>query len=416
MNKHVFFCPPPRTLMGRGCRHELPALIAHLGWRRGLLVTDRFFTIQTSWVQDHIAACRELGIEVVVFDGGEPDPSTTLCDQATVQIRAHLAGHPVDHVLALGGGSNIDLAKALCLTVPTGASVRAYSNVWPAHTQVLPLIALPTTSGTGSEATPGAILLDPDNATKIAVMGNTLRPAIAVIDPELSDSCPPRVTADAGIDALTHAIESFVTQDASDFDRAGSPDPGYSGRSSLTMMFARESIRLCGAFMLRAYRNGTDTEARDGMASASYYAALSYGTAGLNAVHGIAYALAGLTHQSHGTTNAVLLPYVLDELRETRARELLEVAQLLGMPPGHPDDTLLALPTYIRSLVEQLDIPSDLSQCGVQEHQLERLRTDALQVTRLAKAFPVADCARSYARIIQHAFEGTLAGAANINN
>ncbi len=411
MNDHVFFCPPARTLMGRGCRHELPALIAHLGWRRGLLVTDRFFTVQTNWVQDHINACRELGIEVVVFDGGAPDPSTTLCDQAALQIRAHLAGHPADHVIALGGGSNIDLAKALCLTVPTGATIQTYSGPWPANTQPLPLIALPTTSGTGSEATPGAILVDPDNATKIAVMGNALRPAIAVIDPELSDSCPPRVTADAGIDALTHAIESFVTQDARNFDRAGSPDPGYSGRSPLTMMFARESIRLCGEFMLRAYRDGTDTAARDGMASASYYAALSYGTAGLNAVHGIAYALAGLTHQSHGTTNAVLLPYVLDELRQTRASELLEVAQLLGMPQGDPADTLQALPVYVRSLVELLDIPSDLSQCGVQEEQLERLLTDALQVTRLAKAFPVADCVSAYQRIIRHAFEGTLAGA-----
>lgn len=415
MNQDVFFCPPPRTLMGRGCRHELPALIAHLGWRRGLVITDRFFTIQTTWVQDHIAACRKLGIEVVVFDGGEPDPSTTLCDQATVQIRALWAGQEIDHVLALGGGSNIDLAKALCLTVPTGASIRTYSGTWPAHTRPLPLIALPTTSGTGSEATPGAILVDPDNATKIAVMGNALRPAIAAIDPELSDSCPPRVTADAGIDALTHAIESFVTQDASDFDRAGSPDPGYSGRSPLTMMFARESIRLCGAFMLRAYQDGTDTAARDGMASASYYAALSYGTAGLNAVHGIAYALAGLTHQSHGTTNAVLLPYVLDELRETRAAELLEVAQLLSMPAAEAQDTLLALPPYVRSLIEQLGIPSDLSQCGVQEHQLERLLSDALQVTRLAKAFPVADCASAYQRIIQHAFEGSLAGAVTNN-
>ncbi|QBH18693.1 iron-containing alcohol dehydrogenase [Alcaligenes faecalis] len=409
MNTHVFFCPPPRTLMGRGCRHELPALIAHLGWRRGLVITDRFFTTQTRWVEDHINACKKQGIEIVVFDGGQPDPSTTLCDQATQHVRAHLAEQPIDYVLAMGGGSNIDLAKALCLTVPTGQTIRAYSGTWPAHTRPLPLIALPTTSGTGSEATPGAILVDPDNATKIAVMGNALRPAIAVIDPELSDSCPPRVTADAGIDALTHAIESFVTQDASLFDRGGSPDPGYSGRSGLTMMFAREAIRLCGHYMLRAYRDGTDTEARDGMASASYYAALSYGTAGLNAVHGIAYALAGLTHQSHGTTNAVLLPYVLDELRETRAPELREVAQLLGMPTDQTEDAVLALPAYVRSLIEQLGIPTDLRQCGVQEHQLEGLLHDALQVTRLAKAFPVADRTSAYQRIIRHAFEGSLA-------
>ncbi|WP_454006767.1 iron-containing alcohol dehydrogenase [Alcaligenes sp. Marseille-Q7550] len=410
MNEKVFFCPPARTLMGRGCRRDLPALLAHLGLRHGLLVTDRFFTARTQWVQEHLQACRELGIEVLVYDGGLPDPSVDLCDEATADIRARLEGRKPDHVLALGGGSNIDLAKALCLTLPAGEPIRTYSGVWPPGARALPLIALPTTAGTGSEATPGAILVDPDNATKIAVMDNRLRPAIAVIDPELTDSCPPPVTADAGIDALTHAIESFLTQDAARFDRAGHPDPGYSGRSALTMLFAREAIRLCGAYLLRAYRDGADAQARDAMASASYYAALSYGTAGLNAVHGIAYAVAGLTHQSHGSTNAVMLPYVLDELRHSRAAELLEIAQLLGMRGPDEAHTLLALPLRLRTLVEQLDIPSDLSGFGIRQEQLPRLLEDALQVTRLARAFPVPDCTDSYARIIRHAHAGILAG------
>lgn len=409
MNEHVFFCPPARSLMGRGCRHELPALLAHLGLRRGLLVTDRFFTTQTNWVQEHQQACRALGIDVLICDTGAPDPSTTLCNDATTDIRTRLSGAMPDHVVALGGGSNIDLAKALCLTVPSGAPIQAYAGVWPNGTHALPLVALPTTAGTGSEATPGAILLDPNNATKIAVMGNSLRPVIAVIDPELTDTCPPRVTADAGIDALTHAIESYLTLDATLFDRAGHPDPGYSGRSDLTLLFAGEAIRLCGTYLLRAYRNGADTSARDGMASASYYAALSYGTAGLNAVHGIAYAVAGLTHQSHGSTNAVMLPYVLDELRRTRAPEMRQIAHLLGRVETDEEQTLLRLPGHIRSLVGQLGIPTSLADFGINPEQLPRLLHDALQVTRLAKAFPVPDVDAAYARIIQNAYAGRLA-------
>ena len=144
------------------------------------------------------------------------------------------------------------------------------------------------------------------------------------------------------------------------------------------------------------------------MASASYYAALSYGTAGLNAVHGIAYAVAGLTHQSHGSTNAVMLPYVLDELRQTRAPELLEIARLLGLLESDDEHTLLHLPGHIRSLVGQLGIPTSLADFGISPEQLPRLLQDALQVTRLAKAFPVSDVPAAYARIIERAHAGHL--------
>ncbi len=307
----VHFCPPGRLIIGCGARHQLPELLARLGYRRGVLVTDSFFTGHTPWVGEYREAARRHGIDTLVYDGGLPDPTTTLCDEATASVRERLAGAAPDHVIALGGGSNIDLAKALSLTLPEGRPIAAFTGDI-GGCRPLPLIALPTTAGTGSEATPGAILLDPANATKIAVMDNELRPRIALIDPEFTYTCPPRVTADAGIDAFTHAIESFLTLDSARFERGGNPDPGYTGRSALTMLFARESMRLCFAWMERAYQHGDDTEARIGMAYASLYAALSYGSAGLNAVHGIAYAVAGQTHKSHGSTNAVMLPYVLD--------------------------------------------------------------------------------------------------------
>lgn len=408
----IHFCPPGRLVMGVGTRAGLPALLHQQGWRHGILVTDTFFTERTPWVREYVDAARALGIDTRVFDGGVPDPSTTLCDAATEALRRD--GFVPDHVIALGGGSNIDLAKALCVTLPTGRPVRDFVAGLPAGTRPLPLVALPTTAGTGSEATPGAILIDPDNATKVAVMDNALRPAIALVDPELTYTCPPRVSADAGIDALTHAIESYLTLDSAQFDRAGHPDPGYSGRSSLTMMFAREAISLCARYLERTFVNGEDTEARCGMAYASVYAALSYGSAGLNAVHGLAYAVAGITHRSHGSTNAVMLPYVLDALRGTRQQELADIAGLFGIHAAVPAEAAAHLPVAIRELVGRLDIPVTLRAFGIMREQLPRLITDGLAVTRLAKAFPVPDIAAAYASIVRNAWNGTLAGATEL--
>lgn len=407
MDDLVHFCAPARLIIAAGARAQLPPLMQRLGYRHGVLVTDTFFTGHTPWVREYVDAAARLGITTLVYDGGLPDPTTTLCDAATAEVRSRLAGTVPDHVIALGGGSNIDLAKALCLTLPDGAPVKSFVGVLPDGCRPLPLIAVPTTAGTGSEATPGAILLDPDNATKIAVMDNALRPQVALIDPELTYTCPPRVTADAGIDALTHALESFVTADSCDFDREGAVDPGYSGRSALTMLFAREAIRLCATYLERAYRDGNDHEARHGMAYASIYAALSYGSAGLNAVHGIAYAVAGITHKSHGSTNAVMLPYVVDALRTTREAELSEVARMFGID-GTPTQAAARLPVLLRDLVARLGIPADLDAFGIAATQLDEMTRDALGVARLKKAFPVADGEAAYAAIVRCAWEGRL--------
>jgi alcohol dehydrogenase class IV len=405
----VHFCAPSRLIIGCGARRELPALLERLGYRRGVVVTDSYFVNNTPWVRELVDASGALGIRYFVFDGGEPDPTTTLCNEATARVLRALDGQMPDHVIALGGGSNIDLAKALCLTLPQGRPVQDFIGDL-AGCKPLPLIALPTTSGTGSEATPGAILLDPDNATKVAVMDNALRPLLALVDPEFTYTCPPRVTADAGIDALTHAIESFVTLDSALYERGSCVDPGYSGRSSLTMMFARESMRLCAAWLERAYTRGDDTQARIGMSYASIYAALSYGSAGLNAGHGIAYAVAGQTHKSHGSTNAVILPYVIDALRDVRFPELLEVARIFGItePDGHA--AVRRLPVELRALVARLGIPTDLRSFGIEEASRDALLRDALGVARLAKAFPVADIASAYEGIIDNAWRGSLAG------
>lgn len=405
----ITLCTPPRVLCADGARSRIAPLCHRQGWRRALVVTDRWFTRHSPALQELVDALRREVIATLVFDGGEPDPSTTLADRATAWVHEQGGAAP-DHLIAWGGGSNIDLAKALSVTIPCGRPVAAlvgHTN-WPAPP--LPLVAVPTTAGTGSEITPGAILVQPGSATKVALMANALRPAVAVIDPELTWSCPPRITADAGLDALTHAIESWLTLDASDFDTEGDPDPGYSGRNELTIMFAREATALALRHLATAYDHPQDRAARSGMARASLYAAMSYATAGLNAVHGLAYALAGLTHASHGSTNAVLLPYVMDALVEVRRDELAEIARLAGATESDAAALARQAPVLTRRLVARVGVSTDLVAFGVTKDQLPRLVADGLAVKRLAKAWPGATAERSYEQIVRSAYLGELSG------
>lgn len=404
----ITLCTPPRVLCADGARKRIAPLCNSLGWRHALVVTDRWFLQNSQALTELLDALQAQGISVRVFDGGEPDPSTTLADRATDWVNEQ--GAPPDHLIAWGGGSNIDLAKALCVTIPCKRPVSelvGHTN-WPAAP--LPLVAVPTTAGTGSEITPGAILVQPGSATKVALMANALRPAVAVIDPELTWSCPPRVTADAGLDALTHAVESWLTLDAALFDNGSDADPGYSGRNEVTVMFAREATSLALRHLVTAFEQPRNREARHAMARASLYAAMSYATAGLNAVHGLAYALAGLTHASHGSTNAVMLPYVMDALVDTRCAELAEVARMAGAADADPQALARQAPVLVRALVQRLGLPGDLVTFGVAEAQLPQLVADGLAVTRLAKAWPGAPVEEAYAHIVQQAYLGKLSG------
>jgi alcohol dehydrogenase class IV len=405
----IRFCSPPRILFGNGMRGEMPALLRHLGLQRAVLVTDRFFAAAGGPGVQLAAALQAAGVDCTVFDGGRPDPSLALCDEATAALRGR--GDP-QCVIALGGGSNIDLAKVLCLTLVSGAAAASFVGTSRLPHDPLPLIALPTTSGTASELTPGAILVAADGQTKVAVMDNQLRAQVALIDPELSLTCPPRVTADAGIDALAHAIESYLTLDASRFDLEGQADPGYSGRNALTRMFALESVRLCFAHLHTAYSVPANLTARTGMALASLYAGLSYGNAGLNGVHALAYGVAALTHASHGTTNAVMLPYVMADLAQERTSELCDIARAAGLHgermPSH--GAALEAAGHVRELIASVGLPTRLRAMGVAEGDLEVLVESGLGVRRLSKAYPAADTPRRYRSIVEAAYRGELAG------
>jgi alcohol dehydrogenase class IV len=405
----VFMAMPSRIIFGCGERAALPALLTKLGYRNALVITDRFFTRDSNIIDELRSGLAAAGIASAVFDGGQPDPSLALCASARRWAVEHSPAPGFDHIIAVGGGSNIDLAKVISITLKYGGDPNDYVGEGRLPGKPLPLVAIPTTSGAGSEITPGAILVSDTAATKVALMDNDLRPAVVVVDPELTLSCPPRVTADAGIDALTHAIESYLTCDSQLFGRGDNPDPGYSGRNHLTKLFAAESIRLCFAHLPLAYRSGADLEARTGMAYGSLLAALSYGSAGLNAVHALAYALANLTHATHGSTNAVFLPYVMDSLLTVREEELAQVARLAGLDGTSQPALARAAVAHTRALVGSLGIPTTLRQCGIAESDLETLVQGGLGVGRLTKAFPIQPAEQAYRTIVQNAYKGKLA-------
>jgi alcohol dehydrogenase class IV len=407
----VFMAWPSRIIFGNGERHSLAPLLKKLGYRNALIVTDTFFSKGDGTViSDLNKSLSEASINSIVFDGGLPDPSVSLCEKAQSWARKNMPAGGIDHLIAVGGGSNIDLAKALSVTLKYGGSPAGYmgENNFPG--KPIPLVAIPTTSGAGSEITPGAILVQEGSATKVALMDNDLRPSVVVVDPELTLSCPARVTADAGIDALTHAIESYLTCDSHQFDRAGNPDPGYSGRNHLTKLMAGEAIRLCFAYLPTAYKNGTNLEARTGMAYSSLLASFSYANAGLNAVHGLAYALAGLTHATHGSTNAVYLPYVMDSLQEVRLSDLAEIGRLAGSKADNAAGLARDAVRLTRELIASVGIPTTLAEFGVKQGDLPGLLENGLAVTRLTKAFPIKPPQAAYSSIVHNAFHGTLSG------
>jgi alcohol dehydrogenase class IV len=404
-----YFCGPQRMLFGWGIRERLPALLTRMRLQHIAFVSDPFFAREGAPGEALVQALRASGAEVAVFDKCSPDPS--LHDGDTARDRLRQSSIAFDCVVVMGGGSAIDLAKVLCLTLRHGGPAARFVGQ-RIELEPLPLIALPTTAGTASELTPGAILVAADGVTKVAIMANDLRARVAVVDPELTVSCPPRVTADAGVDALTHAIESFLTQNSEDFDLEGDVDPGYSGRSHLTRIFAREAMRLCHRHLQTAYREPGHREARTGMALASLYAGLSYASAGLNAVHALAYGVAALTHAPHGTTNAVILPYVLQDLVTDRAEDLKEIAMIFrgADRPDQKDANgaphMAAL--YVRDLIGSVGVPIHLRALGVLREQLPSIVDAGLGVQRLTKAYPGGRAGERYTRIVESAFTGQL--------
>lgn len=288
------------------------------------------------------------------------------------------------------GGSNRDLAKVTAAAFSHGGSPRDYFGWDRIPGPVVPLVCVPTTSGTGSEVSHAAVLTDLENAIKVSTLSNYLRPAIAVVDPELTLSCPAKVTADSGIDALTHVIEACTAVDIDKMSLAENETAAYEGRTPLGECLAEKAIELIGRHLITAVREPGNREAREGMSLAATLAGMAFSNCAVAVVHALEYPMGGELHVSHGAGNGLLLPFVmrfnLPERRATFAR----IASLLGEDTSGRDE--LAAAELAISAVERLKraigIPDRIRDLGGREDQLARFAAKAFTIKRLMMVNP----------------------------
>lgn len=332
-----------RIIFGVNATLELKELLESMKLKKLFIVTDPVL----EKTPPLIAMCKKLkeqDFEVMVFSETEPDPSIEVVDAAAQILKKSQA----DAVIAIGGGSSIDTAKAMCMLATNEGSVREYlfGGSKTVKNKALPLIAVPTTAGSGSEVTAASVITDQQHDIKLSVTHEFLMPLVAVVDPVMQCGMPPLLTASTGMDALTHAIEAYVSLNAEPFSDA----------------YAEKAIRLIGENIRIATFNPTNMEARSNMAMASVMAAISFMNGGLGAVHGIAQAMGGIAHTPHGIANSLLLPYVMEVNVMGNLDKFSKIAELLGenveglSKREAADLSIIA----VRRLVEDLRIPMKL--------------------------------------------------------
>ena len=358
------FQTPTKIISGIGSTAEIIKELNDLHAKKVLLITDPGL-VQAGVAQQVVEMLKQAAVEVEIFDAVEPDPSIQVATKA-----AEMAKNVKANVLiALGGGSAIDTAKSAALLVTNGGYLKDYAGVNKVVKPILPLIAVPTTAGTGSEVTIFAVMSDPEKQEKFTISGALIAPAVAVLDPLLTLKLPPSVTAFTGMDALTHAIEAFTSSIA----------------QPATDALALSAIKLVLKHLPVAVGRGDNIKARDGMLQASLLAGIAFNNAFLGLAHAIASPLGGHFHVPHGLANAVMLPYVMEYNLPTAVRRYAEIGRALGLQAVGDTPRAVAEKTVaaITQLARDINIPEKLSNIGAKEELLPLVARDALKSIQL---------------------------------
>jgi len=342
-----------RILTGADSSEELGKVAAGLG-RRALLVTGRG-ALRSAGISDRLTGSLEsAGVEVSLFEEVEPEPGVETVDRA----RAALREGGCDLVVAAGGGSAIDVGKAAAALAEALAPTGEYFTGRPVPESGRPCIAIPTTAGTGAEVTPNSVLTDAARDTKQSIRGPGLLPEVAIVDPTLTVSCPPVVTAAAGMDALVQAIESYLSRRA----------------TPLTEAMSLQAVELIWKNILAAHQAGDDLPAREAMCYGALLAGMALANARLGAVHGLAHAIGHRCRVRHGVVCAVLLPHVLRFNREAALEKYEVLSGLLGVDPAEAAAWLLV----------RLGMPQRLGEVGLSEADFDYVTAESMPSGSLA--------------------------------
>lgn len=374
-----------RIVFGPGAIDKLGEIAVGLGLKRVLVITDPILVQQGLWERTRLPLAAA-GVELELFDAGEPEPRLEVAEAA---IAAGRAFGP-DCIVGLGGGSNLDLAKIAAIVLKHGGKPQDYFGEDLVPGPILPLICVPTTAGTGSEVSSAAVVTDTGRKTKVSTLSNHLRPAVALVDPRLTLSCPPKVTADSGIDALSHAIEAYTAIDNAEYPLPPEERSVYQGTNPLGDLVAEQAVTLVGKFLRRAVRDGGDVEARDGMALAATLAGLAFSNVGVALVHALEYPVGALVHCSHGAGNGLLLPHVMRFNLPYRTARMARLATLLGidiagLPLADAAEKAIGAVDRLRA---DIGIAGRLRDIGVPQDQLADLAERAFVVKRLRRVNP----------------------------
>ncbi|MDR1539147.1 MAG: iron-containing alcohol dehydrogenase [Clostridiales bacterium] len=345
--------PAPELLIGEGCLKELPERIKANGASKILIVSDKNI-IELELISKLTAELDASGIPWILYGGARQDPTAENIEDAYAMYMKN----GCDGIAAFGGGSPIDCAKGVCALVASpGKTIEKMKGLLKVGENVPPLFAVPTTSGTGSEATIAAVVSNPETHEKYAIADFHLVPKVAALDPALTFGLPPSITAMTGMDALTHAIEAYI------------------GRSntSETRRHARLAISLVFESLYAACARGEDAVARRNMQRAAFEAGIAFTRAYVGNVHAIAHTLGGFYGMPHGLANAVVLPYVLDYYGKSVYESLEELADLIsaGDPRSSAKVRAEAFIRGIRELNAKIEIPEKLE--GIQNEDIPEM-------------------------------------------
>ena len=394
---------PRQVLFGAGQRRALGFVVAALG-SRALVCTDARFGA-TAEFAELVRLIEDAGVHVTTYAEVQPDvPVHQVGECATLAM----ASAP-DVVVGMGGGSCLDLAKAVAVLLAHGGAPSDYYGEFRVPGPVVPVVAVPTTAGTGSEVTPVAVLTDPARVSKVGISSPHLIPHTAICDPELTHGCPPALTASAGADALSHVIEAF-TAVRRPVAAELAAERVFVGKNELTDTYALLGVGLIANSLHRAWAQPDDVEAREAMMLGATAGGFALGTAGTAAAHAIQYPVGALTHTPHGLGVGALLPYVMEFNRPTRIPELAQVALAMGAArDAAPEDLADEAIDRVASLLASVGVPTTLADLGLPHDQLRWTAEQAMGAERLVANNPRPLDADALEQIVRAAHSGDRA-------
>ncbi len=352
---------PPVSIMGVGCLEDIADYIKPMGFKKALIVSDKVL-VQIQLIKKLTDVLEKIDVQYVIFDGAQPNPTVGNVNDGLKLLQ----DNQCDFVVSFGGGSPHDCAKGIALVAANGGKIEDYEGVNKSAKPQMPLIAVNTTSGTASQMTRFCIITDESRHIKMAIVDWHTTPVIAVDDADLMVAMPPSLTAATGMDALTHAVEAYVSIIA----------------TPVTDCAAIKAIELISGFLRRAVADGKDMEAREMMTYAEYLAGVAFNNASLGYVHAMAHQLGGFYDLPHGVCNAILLPAVEDYNAKVVPERFVDIAKAMGKDVAGltVEQAAAAALAAIRQLSADIGIPAGLKDLkGFKESDISTLASNALK-------------------------------------